>query len=377
MPENWQTAGFGLYLHWPFCEAKCPYCDFNSHVARHIDQDAWCAAYVEELDRSAQETSGRLLQSVFFGGGTPSLMEPRIVDTILQRIDANWQLANDMEITLEANPSSVEAARFEYLAKAGVNRVSLGVQALNNDDLKKLGRLHSVEESLTAIETAQNSFDRVSVDLMYGRQDQTFEAWKSELNSVLAMGLSHLSLYQLTIEPGTAFGERHAGGKLPGLPDEDLGADLYELTQDLCSKAGIPAYEVSNHARPGEESRHNLIYWRSGDYVGIGPGAHGRLTLDGTRFATEHTRAPKPWLEGQRELPRSVLDRESQSEEMLLMGLRLTEGLDLKRHASPGVPLKTVEELVGEGWLRLDGDFLFVEPHARPLLNAILVRLAA
>ena len=275
-------GGFGLYLHWPFCQSKCPYCDFNSHVASEVDQGRWLRAYLAEIDRSLAETRGRLLQSVFFGGGTPSLMAPATVAAILERIRRSWTVANDWEVTLEANPGSVEAGKFLGFRDAGVNRLSMGLQALNDADLKRLGRLHSVAEAERALDIARQHFERVSFDLIYARQDQTPEAWRAELGRALAMTADHLSLYQLTIEDGTAFGDRHARGKLRGLPDEDRSVALYDITQELCDAAGLPAYEVSNHAGSDAQSRHNLIYWRGGDYVGIGPGAHGRLSLGGT-----------------------------------------------------------------------------------------------
>ncbi|HDR29144.1 radical SAM family heme chaperone HemW, partial [Rhodovulum sp.] len=284
--EDWQAGGFGLYVHWPFCLSKCPYCDFNSHVAASIDMGEWQRAYLSEIRRIGAETGPRTLTSVFFGGGTPSLMAPDLVAAILDTVRATWPCANDMEVTLEANPGSVEAGRFAGYRDAGVGRVSLGVQALNDADLGRLGRLHSAAEARAAFDIARNTFERVSFDLIYARQDQLLADWQAELGQALALGVDHLSLYQLTIEPGTAFGDRHARGGLRGLPDDDRAADMYLATQEICAAAGLPAYEVSNHARPGAESRHNLIYWRYGDYAGIGPGAHGRLTLDGRRWAT-------------------------------------------------------------------------------------------
>ncbi|MEL7257722.1 MAG: radical SAM family heme chaperone HemW, partial [Pseudomonadota bacterium] len=265
MTDDWRHGGFGLYVHWPFCESKCPYCDFNSHVQTKIDQKEWLKAYLEEIDRYGSLLSDRLLNSVFFGGGTPSLMQPELVEAILNRIRKTWRTANDIEVTLEANPSSVEAGRFAKFAEAGVNRVSLGVQALNDSDLKRLGRLHSADDARKALIIAQSVFDRVSFDLIYARQDQTLSAWKAELHDAISLAGDHLSLYQLTIEPGTAFGDRHARGLLRGLPSEDISADMFELTQEICASAGFNAYEVSNHAKPGAESRHNLIYWRYGD----------------------------------------------------------------------------------------------------------------
>ena len=379
MAEDWQAGGFGLYIHWPFCEAKCPYCDFNSHVSRFIDHDAWCAAYLEEIERVAQITQGRVVRSVFFGGGTPSLMKPSVVGAILDKIGTSWSLANDVEITLEANPSSVEAGNFSAFAMAGVNRVSLGVQSLNDADLKRLGRLHTATEAIAAIDIAQTHFDRVNFDLIYARQDQTPDNWEKELKQALTMGVSHLSLYQLTIEDGTAFGDRFHAGKLTGLPKEERSADMYEMTQDICIAAGLPAYEVSNHARPDQESRHNIIYWKAGDYAGIGPGAHGRLTIDGKRLATEQTRHPRTWLAGERTIESVPLNKDEQAREFLLMGLRISEGVDLKRYASTAghnLPQDRLNDLVDEGWLALSNDILSVTPRGRLLLNAILARLA-
>ena len=291
------VGGFGLYLHWPFCTSKCPYCDFNSHVAASVDQVQWLRAYSSEIERVGRETQDRILETVFFGGGTPSLMLPETVDGLITKIKATWRCVNDLEVTLEANPGSVEAGRFRAYAQAGVTRVSIGVQSLSDDALRKLGRMHTASEARRAFDIAQDTFARVSFDLIYARQGQDLDSWKSELRMALAMQPTHLSLYQLTIEDGTVFAERAARNQLSGLPDEDLSADLYELTQTMCEDAELPAYEVSNHAKLDDEARHNLIYWKSGDYVGIGPGAHGRMTLAGQRFATEQPKNPFLWLE--------------------------------------------------------------------------------
>ncbi len=382
MTEDWQNGGFGLYIHWPFCQAKCPYCDFNSHVVAHVDQSAWAAAYVSEINRLGQETRGRVLQSVFFGGGTPSLMEAATVETILNAVRANWSLANDIEITLEANPTSVEATRFSGYRMAGVNRVSMGIQALNDTDLKKLGRLHTADEAMRAFEVARTAFDRVSFDLIYARQDQTLDAWDRELGQALALGIDHLSLYQLTIEDGTAFGDRYARGSLRGLPSDDRAADMYELTQERCEANGLGAYEVSNHAKIGSESVHNKIYWNYGDYVGIGPGAHGRLTLDGKRFATECPKAPGKWLnlvnDGKTgEIPREALDLNSQQTEYLLMGMRLLSGVGLNR-LSLGQNenlLRNINALSADGLLDYKHDQLSATAIGRPVLNALLQEL--
>lgn len=383
--EDWRNAGFGLYLHWPFCQSKCPYCDFNSHVAASVDQSRWLTAFQAEIDRIGALTEGRVLNTVFFGGGTPSLMEAATVQGILDRIRATWTLANDIEITLEANPGSVEAARFEGYAKAGVNRVSLGIQSLDPDDLRRLGRMHTVDEAAKAIAVAQSAFDRVSIDLIYARQNQTLPAWHDELRRALDFGTSHLSLYQLTIEDGTVFGQMHAKNLLKGLPEEDLSADMFELTQEITRNAGVPAYEVSNHARTGDESRHNLIYWRMGDYAGIGPGAHGRLTLESTRFATEAERQPTPWLNRTLSLPGSAetvdrLTARDRASEYLMFALRLKEGASLGRFAAlAGAPLPAaaLAEMNGLGLLHQDGDRIHTTETGVMMLNGILRALLA
>ncbi len=382
MIEDWRQGGFGLYIHWPFCEAKCPYCDFNSHVSRKIDQRAWRDAYLIELERGAAETKGRVLNAVFFGGGTPSLMDPEIVADIIATIYRLWPVANDLEITLEANPGSVEAGRFKGFQDAGVNRVSMGIQALNDADLKKLGRIHNTAEALAAFDIARSTFDRVSFDLIYGRQNQTLPDWKAELEQALSLAIDHISLYQLTIEKGTAFGDRYAIGKLRGLPDDDLGADMYAATQEICNEMGMPSYEVSNHARDGAQSRHNLIYWRYGDYLGIGPGAHGRLSQNGRRYATECFSNPQRWLDAVRiestEKPREILSAEDQASEFLMMGLRLKEGVDLKRYlVLSGKPLSQEKIILMQdiGMVNLERDQLKVSDQGFMVLNAILAEL--
>ncbi|MEM6407480.1 MAG: radical SAM family heme chaperone HemW [Pseudomonadota bacterium] len=381
-PEPWREAGFGLYIHWPYCQAKCPYCDFNSHVVAKIDQEQWATAYLAELDRTARETEGRILDTVFFGGGTPSLMDPKLIDQIMDRIRRNWSLANNFEATMEANPSSVEADRFAAYRLAGIDRVSLGIQALNDPDLKALGRLHSASEARAALEIAQSTFNRVSFDLIYARQNQTPEDWKAELTQALTYGTDHLSLYQLTIEDGTAFGDRFALGKLRGLPDEDHAADMYEITQALTEATGLPAYEVSNHAKPGQESRHNLIYWRGGDYIGIGPGAHGRLTLGTDRIATETELQPLAWLQkvsqdGSGETLRSEIDAEAQLSEYLMMALRTREGAQVKRLPKPFLEKynNKIKYLVDLDLLEKAEETIKVPPQKRILLNAILKEL--
>ncbi|MFT5795960.1 MAG: putative oxygen-independent coproporphyrinogen III oxidase [Ascidiaceihabitans sp.] len=382
LAEDWQQGGFGLYIHWPFCAAKCPYCDFNSHVSRQIDHDEWRKAYLLELARAASETEGRVLHSVFFGGGTPSLMDPDVVGDIIAAIKTHWPTANDMEITLEANPGSVEAGRFAAFRDAGINRISMGVQALNDEDLRRLGRIHTAAEARAAFDIARSTFDRVSFDLIYGRQKQTLSDWEVELKQALNMAIDHLSLYQLTIEQGTAFGDRYNAGKLGGLPTDDLGADMYETTQDICGAAGMPAYEVSNHARDGAQSRHNLIYWRYGDYVGIGPGAHGRLTKNGQRTATEAFSNPKKWLEqamtGTAERPREHLSVEDQASELLLMGLRLKEGISISRYealANKPINQDALEELSELDLILASGDRLIVKDQGFMVLNGVLRKL--
>ena len=373
---------FGIYIHWPFCQSKCPYCDFNSHVATSIDQRNWLASYEAELARHAIETEGRIVQSVFFGGGTPSLMDPETVDGVMAAIRRHWSVANAFEATLEANPTSVEAGRFRAYRQAGVNRVSMGLQSLNDQHLKALGRLHTVAEAKVAFGIARDTLDRVSFDLIYARQDQTLAEWRAELTEALSMAVDHLSLYQLTIEDGTAFGDRFARGLLKGLPGEDTQADMFELTREFTEAAGMSAYEVSNHARPGAECQHNLIYWRSGDWLGVGPGAHGRLTLPEGRFATTAHRAPGAWLAavngGSGELPRDSLSQEDQASEYLLMGLRLSEGIDLDRHTMLGgqmdeVKVKTLEDL---DMIEREGSRLRTTAQGRQVLNAVIAALS-
>lgn len=375
-----EPAGFGLYVHWPFCQAKCPYCDFNSHVASKIDQNAWVSAYLKELDRLGAETEGRVLNSVFFGGGTPSLMAPGTAEALLSALGKHWRLANDLEVTLEANPTSVEAGKFRDFRSAGVNRVSVGLQALNDPDLKALGRLHTAEEGKRAFEVARDTFDRVSFDLIYARQNQSLTDWEVELCEALTLAADHLSLYQLTIESGTAFADRFARGGLKGLPNEDVSADMFELTQQLTAAADLPAYETSNHARPGAESRHNLIYWNSGDWAAIGPGAHGRLTIDGKRWATEAPKAPGAWLsavaKGEGQETRTMLSSKEYEEERIMMGLRLKKGLHID---GDGYREKVIEinRLSDDRLIEFDSESLRLTEHGRPLLNAILRELLA
>ncbi len=385
LPEDWKLGGFGLYVHWPFCVSKCPYCDFNSHVSTSIDHDDWARAYLNAIDAYAIETPGRILDSIYFGGGTPSLMRPDLVQAIIDHAQNRWHFANDIEITLEANPGSVEAARFQDFRLAGVNRVSVGVQALNDVDLRKLGRMHSVSDALSALEIARSTFERTSFDLIYARQGQSLNDWENELTEALSLEPTHLSLYQLTVEPETVFGARERLGRLKGLPSEDLSADMYELTQNLCDTKGLPAYEVSNHACVTELSRHNLIYWNAGDYVGIGPGAHGRLSLQKGRFATETPLEPKTWLRralsGEAgEVERHRLSGNERADEYLIMGLRTSTGISLERFTRMGgsqIDADKICELDALGLVHLDAGQLRATRRGMPVLNALIRELAS
>ncbi|MDP4023213.1 radical SAM family heme chaperone HemW [Methylobacterium sp. NEAU 140] len=381
-----RDAGFGVYLHWPFCAAKCPYCDFNSHV-RHagVDEPRFLEAFRAEIAHTAAQTPGRVVTSVFLGGGTPSLMRPETVAGLLDAVAAHWSVAPDAEITLEANPSSVEAGRFRGYRAAGVNRVSLGVQALDDASLRSLGRLHDSAEAFAAIRVAQAAFERTSFDLIYARPRQTPAQWRAELTEAIDRAAEHLSLYQLTIEPGTPFYGLAAAGKLVP-PDEETGRALYDVTQEVCAAAGLPAYEISNHARPGAEARHNLLYWRYGEYAGIGPGAHGRLVTGGGRVGTVTERAPEAWLarveaEGHGVVEMEALAPGDQADEFLVMGLRLAEGIDPARYAAlKGRPIDVarLEPLVADGLIaRLPGGRIAATPRGAPVLNALVAELAA
>ena len=379
MPE---PSPLALYVHWPFCLSKCPYCDFNSHVRAKVDAEAWGAALVRELATVAARLDARPpLASIFFGGGTPSLMPGAVVAAVLREAERIFGFAPGIEITLEANPTSVDAARFRDYRAAGVNRVSLGVQALNDAHLRALGRLHTVEEALRAVALAQATFPRASFDLIYARPGQTAEAWDAELDRALAQGCTHYSLYQLTFEEGTPFHAALMRGTMKEL-DAGLAADLYELTQARMSAADLPAYEISNHARPGEESRHNLIYWRYGDYVGIGPGAHGRITVKGKRLATATLKPPEAWLARVEETGDGIeradeVSVEEQGTEALLMGLRLTEGIDLATIERKRGPLSRIEALEAQGLVTLTTGRLSATPRGRLVLNAVLKQLAS
>jgi len=382
---NGREPGFGIYIHWPFCAAKCPYCDFNSHV-RHqpVDQARYAAAFDAEMATMRQRTGPRRITSIFLGGGTPSLMEPATVGALLESVARHWGVPDGIEVTLEANPSSVEAERFRGYRAAGVNRVSLGVQALNDPDLRFLGRLHNVEEALVAIGLAREIFPRLSFDLIYARPGQTLEAWESELDRAIDLAADHLSLYQLTIEEGTRFHALHAAGKFV-MPDNDLAADLYALTQQVTAARGLPAYEVSNHARPGAESRHNLTYWRYGEYVGAGPGAHGRFIENGRRVVTFTEKMPETWLNlvearGHGVVGGELLTRSEEADEFLLMGLRLVEGIDLSRfEALSGRPLASdrLWILQQEGLVEPVGNSrLRATPGGMIVLDAVVADLA-
>jgi putative oxygen-independent coproporphyrinogen III oxidase len=385
-PDGRPLPGFGLYIHWPFCLAKCPYCDFNSHVPDEVDHGRWARALVRAIDRYADEIGWRRLDAIFFGGGTPSLMAPATVAAVIERAMARFSPGPDLEITLEANPTSTEAARLGEVRAAGVNRVSLGVQALDDAALRFLGREHTAAEALAAVDLAAGLFSRFSFDLIYARPGQTPAAWGAELERALRHADGHLSAYQLTIEPGTRFHLLARTGALR-MPDDEVQADLYEATQEMLADAGLAAYEISNHARPGEACRHNLIYWRSGEWLGVGPGAHGRLELDGERIATEAWRLPKLWLEraersGTGERTRAVLSRLERVEELLVMGLRLAEGVEVPRlEAAAGWPLTRVldaaalERLVVDGLVEMRNGRLAATASGRQRLNALLAAL--
>jgi oxygen-independent coproporphyrinogen-3 oxidase len=384
--EKVTAPGFGIYIHWPFCLSKCPYCDFNSHVRDSVDHERWRTALLAELDYYADRTPGRTVTSVFFGGGTPSLMEPSTAVAVIDRVAERWTVVPDVEITLEANPSSVEAGRFADLAAAGVNRVSLGIQALDDPSLAFLGRRHNAAEALDALAVAKRRFGRVSFDLIYARPGQTLAAWRVELARALEEGTEHLSVYQLTIEEGTRFATLAARGEL-GMPDEETQAGLYEATQEILAAAGLPAYEISNHARPGAESRHNLTYWRYGDYIGIGPGAHGRLTIGGQKLATRTHRAPEIWLDrvaahGHGAHPDEPVGLGERRDELLMMGLRLTEGISrtrLRTELGADIEMlvdgRKLDRLIEAGFLALDDERLRATQAGLQRLNAVLAAL--
>jgi putative oxygen-independent coproporphyrinogen III oxidase len=377
---------FGVYVHWPFCLSKCPYCDFNSHV-RHaaVDEERFARAFAREIETSAARAPGREVSSIFLGGGTPSLMKPQTVGAILDAIAKHWRVSPDVEVTLEANPTSVEATRFAGYRAGGVNRVSLGVQALDDASLQVLGRLHTAREALDAVAIARKAFERYSFDLIYARPDQTPAMWADELKRAIAEAAEHLSLYQLTIEEGTPFHGLHAAGKLK-TPDEAAARALYDVTQEICGARGLPAYEISNHARSGAECRHNLVYWRGEEYAGIGPGAHGRLDIDGTRHALATEKRPEAWLmrveaNGHGVITDDCLNSEERADEFLLMGLRLAEGIDPQRYAAlsgRALDPRRIAVLREEGAIVVDeSGRLRVTQAGFPVLDAVVADLAA
>jgi len=385
-PKDERQGAFGVYVHWPFCLSKCPYCDFNSHV-RHapIDEARFSRAFAREIETTAARIPSREVSSIFLGGGTPSLMEPQTVGAILDAIGKHWRITSDVEVTLEANPTSVEATRFRGYRTAGVNRVSLGVQALDDASLKALGRLHTAREALDAVAIARTAFDRYSFDLIYARPDQTPTMWANELKHAISEAAEHLSLYQLTIEPETPFFGLHAAGKLK-TPDEATARALYDVTQEVCAAQGLPAYEISNHARVGAECRHNLVYWRGEEYAGIGPGAHGRLDIDGTRHAIATEKRPEAWLmrveaNGHGIVTDDRLNSEERADEFLLMGLRLAEGIDPRRYATlagRALDPRRIALLREEGAIAVDaGGRLRVTKAGFPVLDAVVADLAA
>jgi putative oxygen-independent coproporphyrinogen III oxidase len=377
-----------LYIHWPFCKFKCPYCDFNSHVREKVNHPEWKEAYLKEMRFYREKTGPREIKSIFFGGGTPSLMEPETVAGVIEEAHKLWGLPHGTEITLEANPTSVEAGKLRGFKAAGVNRVSLGVQSLRDADLKKLGRQHSAAEALTAVKMAASIFDRYSFDLIYARPDQTLADWKQELTEGLDFAAGHMSLYQLTIEEGTQYHTLHQRGELV-VPGEDLAADMFELTQEMMEARGLPAYEISNHAKAGQESQHNLVYWRYGDYAGIGPGAHGRLTMKGEKFATRAHKAPELWMKWVNEAghgahPFENIELTKRGWEAIMMGLRLREGLALdafvKETQTPLMDFldrSRVQKLVEEKFLEVTDHHLRATAAGRQRLNSLLAYLAS
>lgn len=380
-----RSDAFGVYVHWPFCLSKCPYCDFNSHV-RHqaIDEERFARAFAREIETTAARIPNRTVTSIFLGGGTPSLMQPQTVGSILDSIAKYWTVDSAVEVSMEANPTSVDATRFHGYRAAGVNRVSLGVQALDDASLKSLGRLHSAQEALDAVAIARKAFDRYSFDLIYARPDQTPEMWTRELKLAISEAAEHLSLYQLTIEEGTPFFGLHAAGKLK-TPAEGLARELYDVTQEVCAQHGLPSYEISNHARPGAECKHNLVYWRGQEYAGIGPGAHGRIDIDGIRHATSTEKRPEAWLmrveaNGHGVTLDESLNSEERADEYLLMGLRLAEGIDPARYealSGRGFDPKRVQNLCEEGAIVIENGRLRVTQEGFPVLDAVVADLAA
>lgn len=384
MPENdWKNGGFGVYVHWPFCLSKCPYCDFNSHVSDTVDPDRWRLALLQEIETTAARVPNRTVDTIFFGGGTPSLMPPETVAAVVQKIASVWTLNPNVEISLEANPTSVETSRFLGYRDAGVNRISMGIQSLRDQDLRRLGRLHTSKEAMQAFEIARKNFPRVSFDLIYARQEQTLKEWEEELSQALSLAVDHLSLYQLTIEDGTRFGDLHSRGKLRGLPKESLSSDLYKLTQDVCGRAGLPSYEISNHAASDAQCNHNLVYWRYGDYAGIGPGGHGRLSRSGKRIATASKNNPEKWLSavettGTGSEDVEIISCADQGAEYLMMSLRLSEGTNIARFealSGKELPQTQLDFLISQGFVQQTPSHLFVTTRGRLVLNSVLKEL--
>lgn len=383
MPDPRTKVPFGIYIHWPFCESLCPYCDFNTYCSKRIDQKQWCEAYLKQLDHATNELENRSCTSVYFGGGTPSLMCPGTIGRILEKISATFGLSNDSEITLEANPTTVEQASFRQFRDNGINRFSLGIQALNNRDLKALGRRHSVEEAIRALETADRVSNNVSLDFMFGRQFQTPDDWIHELHEIMELNPNHLSIYQLTIEPNTPFGKRHATNRLQGLPDEDTLAEMYLATMDICENHGYRQYEISNFSKPGFQGKHNLVYWRYFNFLGIGPGAHGRIKVKDHYYRTNTILHPNRWLEkvfecGTGEKQRDIIDKKERASEYLLTALRLTNGMNIVRYEKMSerqLDQESLRKLVQDRWVeKLDGQ-LIVTKKGRLVLNQIISQL--
>ena len=378
--DDWENGGFGIYIHWPFCAAKCPYCDFNSHVRKSVDQSRWLSAIRLELKNNAIRTKGRTVNTIFFGGSTPSLMEPETVAGIIKEIAKLWVLALDIEISLEANPTSVEAQKFSDFRKAGINRISMGIQSLRNDDLKAFGRMHSVNEARIEFDIAIVNFECASFDFIFGREGQSKFDWEIELKEASSMAVDHLSLYQLTIEDGTRFGDLYERGNLKGMPNDSLAADMYDITQEVTLQNDMPAYENSNHAIEGAESRHNLIYWRYGDYIGVGPGAHGRISENGNKIATTTIENPENWLRGVELNGTSTIDDEvinhiDQASEFLMMSLRLIEGVDMERYKKiSGVALdnKLIDKNIENGFIKVINNNLIATQRGRIILNTLI-----
>jgi putative oxygen-independent coproporphyrinogen III oxidase len=374
---------FGIYIHWPYCASKCPYCDFNSQVRQPVNEDRYLAAALKELSFYAELTIGRTVSSIFFGGGTPSLMQPETTARLLRAVSAHWAIASDVEISMEANPSSVDTGRFAEYRAAGVNRLSLGVQALADEALRFLGRTHTVAEARTAVDIAKAHFDRISFDMIYARPGQNITEWRAELTEALTLAPGHLSLYQLTLEPGTALFRQEQAGKFT-LPNSEDAAALYTLTNEVCAEAGFAAYEVSNYARPGQEAQHNLLYWRYGEYVGIGPGAHGRIVTACLRQAFAAESDPERWASlvehtGNGLATREALTRLEEAQEMLLMGMRLTEGVplySLAERTGYTIESNAIQRLVDYGFLKPENaDALATTSDGRLVLNAVIEAL--